>query len=186
MNPLAEESPRDPSNWRSLPLTAQVYVASIIAAGAYLMAAFFPLTFPHPVLFGILLTFSCLMSAWKVSLPLSPTNGSTLSVSYAADLGSLLLLGAPQAMVIAAAGAWTQCTFKIKRPYPLYCTVFSMAGAVITIQATALAYSWLRTSPQPLAFAKLPKTIVGMAATHFNINTNNLEAVIPVASYKEQ
>ena len=111
------------------------------------------------------------MSAWKVNLPLSPNNGSTLSVSYAADLGSLLLLGAPQAMVIAAAGAWTQCTFKIKRRYPFYCTVFSMAGAVITIQATALAYSWLRTSPQPLALTNLPKPIVGIVATHFIVNT---------------
>jgi PAS domain S-box-containing protein len=184
MKPMGDQAPRDGSNWRSLPRTAQVYVASIIAAGAYLMAAFFPVTFPHPVLFAVLLMFSCLTSAWKVNLPLSLSNGSTLSVSYAADLMSLLVLGAPQAMVIAVAGAWTQCTFRVKRPYPLYCTVFSMAGAAIIIQATALAYAWLRTSPQPLAFAHLPKPIVGIVATHFVVNTSIVAAAIALSTRK--
>ena len=65
-------------------------------------------------LFIGLLLFCCLTSAWKVDLQILPTSGSTLSVSYAAALMALVLLGPAHAMVIAVAGAWTQCTLKAK------------------------------------------------------------------------
>ncbi len=68
------------------------------------------------------------------------SSGSTLSVSCAADLMALMLLGPHQAMVVAVAGAWTQCTFNVRRPYPPYRTIFSMAAEAITMQATGLVY----------------------------------------------
>jgi PAS domain S-box-containing protein len=184
MNHLAEEPARNDSAWRSLPRAAQIYVVIVIAVGVYLMAAFFPRTFSHPVLFAILLAVSCLTSAWKVNLPLSLSNGSTLSVSHAADLMSLLLFGPGQAMVAAAAAAWTQCTFNVKRPYPLYCTVFSMACEAITIQATALVYWWLGGGPGPLPFVSLPRQIVGIVATYFVVNTTMVAAAIALSTRK--
>ena len=54
---------------------------------------------------------SSLASALKVNLPLA-TSGSTMSVSYAVDFASLLLLGADETMLVAAASAWSQCTFR--------------------------------------------------------------------------
>ena len=93
-------------------------------------------TYPQPVLFAVLLVFACLTSIWKVNLPITLTNGSTLSVSYAANLMSLLLLGPQHAVVIAAVGAWTQCNYKAKHLDPLHRSVFSTASAVITMAAT--------------------------------------------------
>ena len=54
---------------------------------------------------------------------------------------ALLLLG-PHAGAWSSrvAGAWTQCTFNVRQPYPPYRTVFSMAAEAITMQATGLVY----------------------------------------------
>ena len=35
-----------------------------------------------------------------------------MSVSYAVDFAALLLLGADETMLVAAASAWSQCTFR--------------------------------------------------------------------------
>ena len=106
--------------WRTLPLVAQLYVTAVILGGLASVAMSFPRTLPPPVLFLLLASFACLTSAWKVNLPIPVTNGSTLSVSYAANLMALLLLGPEHAVIIAVAGAWIQCRYKAKQPYPLY------------------------------------------------------------------
>src|SRR5688572_21904140 len=80
----------DATTWRALPRPAQLYVALVIAAGAALTVLQFPTVVPDPVLFAALLALSCVTSAWKVTLPLSLSSGSTLSVSYAAALMALL------------------------------------------------------------------------------------------------
>ena len=59
-------------------------------------------------------------------------------MSYAADLMALLLLGPRHAVIVAVAGAWTQCTFNVKQRYPLYRTVFSVAAEAITMAATGV------------------------------------------------
>ena len=74
----------------------------------------------------LLLVASCLTSLWKVNLPIPLASGYTLSVSYAANLMALLLLGPEQALVIALAGVWTQCSVHVRRRYPWYRTAFSM------------------------------------------------------------
>src|SRR5262249_3294938 len=105
--------------WRPLPVAAKLYVAAVIVIGFAEFVALFPHRFPQLLLFGILLLTSCLTSAWKVNLPITLVSGSTLSMSYAANLMSLLVLGPRHAMLIAVAGAWTQCTYKVKERYPL-------------------------------------------------------------------
>src|SRR5688572_29771412 len=102
--------------WSSLPRVAQLYVALVIVAGSTVL----PRTFPRPVLFALMLMVACLTAAWKVYLPMPLTSGSTLSVSYGAKMMTLLLLGPRHAMLIAVAAAFTQCTYKAKRSYPLY------------------------------------------------------------------
>src|SRR5262245_13827016 len=99
-------------SWRTLSPAARIYITTIIGAGVFGLIAFFPRTPPPPLMFIVLLVFACVTSTWKVNLPISVTNGSTLSVSYAANLVSLLLLGTPYAVIVAVAGAWTQCWYK--------------------------------------------------------------------------
>jgi PAS domain S-box-containing protein len=173
---------RDATSWASLPRAAQIYVTLVIAAGAVIVTTFFPPTITDPWLFGTLLLLSCVTSSWKVNLPLALTSGSTLSVSYAAGLMALLLLGADQAMLIAVAGAWTQCTFNTKRSYPAYRTIFSMAGEALTIQATGLAFGLLGGPSAILDITSLPKAAFGGIATYFIVNTGLVATAIALST----
>jgi signal transduction histidine kinase/CheY-like chemotaxis protein len=168
--------------WSTLPRAAQLYVATVIVVGASELVAFFPYTNPRPALFAVLLIAACLTSVWKVNLPISLASGSTLSVSYAANLMSLLLLGPRHAMVVAVAGAWAQCAFKVKRRYPLYRTVFSMAAEAITMVATGVVYEWLGGPTAPFDLSALPKALVGAVATYFFVNTGLVGGAIAVST----
>jgi diguanylate cyclase (GGDEF)-like protein/putative nucleotidyltransferase with HDIG domain len=131
-----------------------------------------PRTIANPILFTTLLGFSTLTSAMKVSLPLA-ASGSTMSVSYAVDFAALLLLGANETMLVAAASAFSQCTFRTKARSAPYRTLFSMASLVLTVKAAGLAYAWLGgpTSADQFTLVTIPKPLVGAATTYFVCNT---------------
>ena len=168
--------------WEALSWPAQFYVAMVMAAGTSTLVAFFPTTYPRPVLFVVLIVFACLTSLWKVNLPIAAASGSTLSVSYAADLMALLLLGLQPAIVVAVAGVLTQCTYKVKKSYPLYRTLFSAAAEVLTMTATGIAYQQLGGPPVPLHMAGLAKPLVGAIAAYFIVNTSLVAGAIALTS----
>ena len=90
---------------KTLPLPARLLVCAVIAVGAVMLVAFFPVrTFGTPWAFLLLLTLSSVTSVFKVKLPLA-RSGSTMSVSYSVDFASLLLLSAPETMIVAAVSA---------------------------------------------------------------------------------
>jgi uncharacterized membrane protein len=93
-------------------------VAGIISLGAVAIVYALVTARANPVLFVTLLACACFMSAWKVNLPLPMNNGCTLSMSYAADLMALILLGPAPATIVAVAGAWTPCPHNVKQAYP--------------------------------------------------------------------
>jgi signal transduction histidine kinase/ActR/RegA family two-component response regulator len=175
-------TPRSGLLWTALPRAARLYVALVIAVGAIALIAFFPLAYPKPILFAALLVIGCLTSIWKVALPIAVTSGSTLSVSYAADLTALVLLGPRQAMLVAVVGVCAQCTLNIRHPYPLYRTVFSMAAEAITIVATGAAYAALGGLSAPLAIAALAPPLVGAIAAYFVVNTGLVAAAIALST----
>ena len=103
---------------KDLPVAARLYVVAVCVAGALVAASTSPRTRSHkPGLFLVLLVCSSVASALKVSLPLA-TSGSTMSISYAVDFASLLLLGANETMLVAATSAWSQCTFRVQSKSP--------------------------------------------------------------------
>jgi signal transduction histidine kinase/CheY-like chemotaxis protein len=190
IEPLAAPSERDPPArkgsgsrvpWRMLPLVAQLYVVAVLLGGIACVTLFFPRTLPQPVLFVVLAAFACLTSVWKVNLPIPVTNGSTLSVSYAANLMSLLLLGPGHAVLIAVAGAWVQCRYKAKAPYPIYRTLFSGAAAAITMAATGVVHIWLGGTTPIESFAPA-KPFVGAIAVYFLVNTGLVAGAIAFSS----
>ena len=174
--------PPDELSWHALPTAARLYVVTVIVFGVAAFAAFLPLAFPRPIAFTVLLILACLTSVWKVNLPIPLASSSTLSVSDAASLMTLFLLGPREAMVVAVAGAWTQCTFNVRRPYPPYRTIFSMAAEAVTMQATGLVYLWLHGAPALLNVASIPKALVGMSATYFFVNTGLLAGAIALST----
>jgi PAS domain S-box-containing protein len=172
----------DRLEWQALPRTAQVYVVTVIAAGAGAVIAFFPSEWPPATLFAVLVGASCLTSIWKVNLPIPLSSGSTLSVSYAANLTALLLLGSRPALLVALAGAWTQCTFKVKRSYPWYRTAFSVAAEAITMAVTGVAYAALGGRVAPLEFEPIAKPLVGAIAAYFAVNTGLVAGAIALST----
>jgi len=179
--PLVTGASPDPPRWRDLPRPAQIYVVFIVTAGAGLLALLFPRTWTDPTAFAALLCCSCVTSAWKVTLPVPRGSRATLSVSYAADLMALLLLGPRPAMIVAVAGAFTQCTVNVRRSEPWYRTVFSMAAEAVTMAATGLAYVWLGGRTVPFELAMLPRALVGAIATYFFVNTGLVAGAIAMS-----
>jgi diguanylate cyclase (GGDEF)-like protein/putative nucleotidyltransferase with HDIG domain len=166
------------------PPAARFYVRFVIALGAAVLIAFLPVrAMPAPSLhlFLVLLAVSIVTSVFKVSLPLA-RSGSTMSVSYAVDFAALLLLGPDEAMIVAAASAYSQCTFRIKERNPLHRTLFSMACLVITMQMAGRVYIALGGVPGHLAFESVPKALVGAATIYFSVNTLAIAAAIALTT----
>jgi signal transduction histidine kinase/ActR/RegA family two-component response regulator len=166
----------------ALSVPTQLYVATVMITGAATLVALFPKTYPQPLLFGVLTLFACLTSIWKVNLPLPSASGSTLSVSYAANLMALLLLGPAHALIIAVAGVWTQCTFKVRRAYPIYRTLFSAGAEALTIAATGTVYQSLGGPLGDLYTADLARPLVGAIATYFVVNTGLVAGAIALST----
>ncbi len=172
----------DRLEWQRLPRTVQLYVGAVVIAGACAVVVYLPRHWPPLGLFAALVLASCLTSMWKVNLPIPLSSGSTLSVSFAANLAALLLLGPGAAILVAMAGAWTQCTIKVKRPYPLYRTAFSVAAEAVAMAATGVAYRSLGGQLAPWDFAGLARPLVGTTATYFVVNTGLVAAAIALST----
>jgi diguanylate cyclase (GGDEF)-like protein/putative nucleotidyltransferase with HDIG domain len=166
----------------TLPRAAQIYIVAVITAGALLLGLYFPRSIEEPLLFVLLLTLSSAASVYKVALPLGVST-STMSVSYAVDFTSLLLLGPAQTMLIAAAGGYSQCTFRSKQRNPTHRTLFSMACLIVTVQATGAAYFALGgvrgAGLSPLVLAR---PLLGAAVTYFLFNTLTVSTAIALTA----
>ena len=166
----------------ALPLAARIYVATVIGFGGVLLAVFFPTkSLESPGLFLTLLALSSITSVFKVNLPLA-RSGSTMSVSYAVDFASLLLLGPHETMLVAAASAYSQCTFRIKEPNATHRTLFSMACLVLTVQAAGYIYIFLGGTPGFFQGGKIAQPLVGAATTYFVVNTLTIATAIAVST----
>ena len=169
---------------RALPVLARLYVGATIALGTILVVWLGPRSeFANIPLFIVLLLTSALTSAFKVSLPLAKS-GSTMSVSYAVDFASLLLLGPNETMLVAVTSAWSQCTFRMKTKNPVYRTLFSMACLAITVQASGFAYGYLGGQPGSLAHdvPGLARPLVGAATMYFIFNTCLIAVAVSLAT----
>ena len=174
----------DGLGWRALPRAARTYVAGVTGAGALLIVALAPRSIPDPWLFLFLLVTVCLTSAWKVNLPMSLLSGATLSVSYAADLMALLLLGPRAAILIAAIGVWAQCTVNVKQRYPVYRTAFSVAAEILTMSATGAAWMVLGGRQGPFDAAALLRPLIAAIATYFVCNTALVATAIALSTQR--
>ncbi len=184
MDAAAVPRPAHSLSWTALPSPAQVYVAGVIGLGVLTLILFMPSTYAQPIAFALLILTACLTSLWKVNLPIATMSGSTLSVSYAANLMALLLLGPQPAVIVAAAGVWTQCTYKAKYPYPLYRTIFSTAAEIITMAATSVIYQQLGGPIAPHDLAAVAKPLVGAITTYFLLNTSLIAGAIALTSQR--
>jgi diguanylate cyclase (GGDEF)-like protein/putative nucleotidyltransferase with HDIG domain len=160
----------------------RLFVTSVIVLGAGVLLACLPqVRFPQPTLFIALLVLSSATAALKVYLPLT-TSGSTMSVSYAIDFASLLLIGPHETMLVAIGSAFSQCHLNSKGHNPLHRTLFSMASLVLTVQGTGLAYHLLGGAGTSAAFLAQARPIVGAATVYFLLNTGLIAAAIALSA----
>jgi diguanylate cyclase (GGDEF)-like protein/putative nucleotidyltransferase with HDIG domain len=164
---------------KPVPVVGRVYVASVIATSGVLAACCLPRArFDHPFLLGALVISSAAAAAFKRHVP-RPSGHSTMSVSYAVNFASLLLLGPHETMLVAAASAFSQCHLNSKDRNAFHRTLFSMASLATTIEAAALAFEALgghaghATKPLGLALPAL-----GAATVYFLVNTGLVATAI--------
>jgi hypothetical protein len=128
------------SSFKAQPRDARIFIGGVIAIG---MGALFlqpPGTaYAHPGAFVLLLTLAAIAALFKVDLPLSH-HGATMSLSFAFEFATLLLLGPHPTMVIAATSAWVQCTAGGEGRNPLHRTLFSMTALVVTALVASHVY----------------------------------------------
>ena len=77
-------------------------------------------------------------------------------------------------MIVAAASAWSQCTFRTQVRSTPYRTLFSMASLVLTVKAAGLAStrgSAARRPAQSFTSLTIAKPLVGAATAYFVCNT---------------
>jgi diguanylate cyclase (GGDEF)-like protein/putative nucleotidyltransferase with HDIG domain len=167
---------------RELTRPARYYVAAVIATGLLLLALCLNYaTFAQPALFIALLVLSSMTAALKVHLPLT-SSGSTMSVSYAVDFASLLLLGPHETMLVAAGSAFSQCHLNSKERNALHRTLFSVASLVITVQASGLAFRLLGGTGSAMPFTALARPLVGAATVYFLLNTGLVATAIALST----
>ena len=166
---------------KQLTLAARIYVTAIVIAAVVIVCSRVPrMHFDEPGLFIALLLLSSASAAMKITLPLT-TNVSTMSVSYAIDFASMLLLGVDQTLLVAAASAFSQCVLNNRDKQPLYRTLFSMATLVVTVFGAGHAFTVLSgTGPDPITAVARP--LVGAATVYFLLNTGLIAVAIALAS----
>jgi diguanylate cyclase (GGDEF)-like protein/putative nucleotidyltransferase with HDIG domain len=148
-----------------------VYVAAVIALGGALFVTCLPYArVNEPVLFAGLLVMSALSAALTMSLP-HASSGSTMSVAYAVDFASILLLGPHQAMVIAMGGVLSQFGVKTTNRMPMFRIVFNAASLIITIQAAGVTVNLLGGAVPSMALGALARPLVAAATVYFLLNT---------------
>jgi len=165
-----------------LPRGARVYVATVIIAAMLVFAACVPqATFHQPLLFAALLVLSPIAAAMKVYLPIA-TGGSTLSLSYAVDFTSLLLLGPHDAMFVAIGSAVSQCHLNIRRGNPWHQTLFSAASLVITVQGAGFVYRRIAGTSALVPMPALLTPLLAAATVYFLLNTVLVACAIAFAT----
>jgi hypothetical protein len=165
-----------------LPRGAGVYATSVIVAGVLVLTIGLPQAkFERPALFALLLALSTAAAALKVTLPLS-SGRSTMSVSYAVDFASLLLLGPHETMLVATASAYSQSRLTTRERNPAYRTLFNMASLVLTVQGAGQVL-WLLSdmgTGNPLTEMWWP--ILGAATAYFVLNTSLVAGAVALTT----
>ena len=162
------------SAFSAQPVATRLFVGGVIGLGIAALIATPPEgAYATPLLFVGLLAAAAIASIFKVDLPLAHY-GATMSLSFAFELSTLLLLGPHATMVVAATSAWVQCAAAPGvRRNPLHRTAFSMAVAVATACAAGVVFRALGGHPAAFVHGLQGQEtpVIGAATTYFVLDT---------------
>jgi diguanylate cyclase (GGDEF)-like protein len=171
---------------QSLPLVARIYVLTVVAAGTWLAAsALAGLRLDRPTPFIALLVLAVLTSVFKVAVPMPAALNAqplTMSLAFAANFASLVILDGPSATLIAVVAAWSQTTFNVFRARnPWHRTVFNMAALAVTMGATELALKTVAGHPGPWELRADAVALGAAAATYYVVNSGVVAGAVAAA-----
>jgi diguanylate cyclase (GGDEF)-like protein/PAS domain S-box-containing protein len=170
---------------RTLPLSARLYILAVIGIAAGLLVALTEM--PRLNELAILLSLtagSVLLSTLRLQLPAVKTR-ATLSISFVLDFAALLLVGPNKAMLVAAVGALSQSTIRVRHRNPLHRVLFNIATLILAVQAAGAAYHWAGGMLAPMETwpHDLSPVIIAVVA-YFAINTGAIALAISLSTYQ--
>jgi diguanylate cyclase (GGDEF)-like protein/PAS domain S-box-containing protein len=167
---------------KALPRVAQLFVLVVVLSGAGLLArSLFLAVFDNvPLLIGLIVT-ATVCARIKLRLPLTK-NRSTMSVSSAVTLTSLLLLGPHPTMLVALAAAWCQSTFGTRTPNPLYRTLFNISSVLVTVQAAGLAYSLAGGTVGQVVWPDIATPLGAATFVFFLVNSGSVAVAVALST----
>lgn len=168
--------------WRQLPTAAQTYIAVVTGLGtAAFILSLSQITEQQAPLCAAFILLSAVASIIKVELPV-PRSVSTLTVGYIVDYLALILMGTHPAAVAAAAGAWSQCTFRSRFQNPSHQTLFSVACLTLTVHAAGAVYTWFGVDRTGSATLIQIEALVATATVFFVTNTGLIAGAIALST----
>ena len=159
----------------------KLYIAAVIAAGAWALAGSVPRELPAPLLAMTWLAAMVVVSLFKLRLPLRGAH-STMSMAYVIDFLVLVTAGADLATVIAVAGVIVQCTVRVRRAQPWYQTAFSVATVALAVQTAGLLWSATGGTIAGPGVTTTALPLIIAALGYFAVNTGLVAAVIALSS----
>jgi diguanylate cyclase (GGDEF)-like protein len=169
-------------DFRKQPLAARAFVAAVIAAGgALLVASTWRGSLERPLLLGALLLLSIGVHAIKVKLPVGRST-STLSLGYAVNFASLLVLGPGAAAWVTAAGGLAQCTLNVAVRNPWYRTLFSVSSLVLSMELGARVLVWAGGGAANASGDVVIRSIVASALVYFLCNSVLIATVVAIST----
>lgn len=174
--------PAAAGSWEALGWPTRLLVGTVAVFGAVAVTLSIPLLAERTSgLFTTLAILSLVTAFAKVNV-LASGGTATFTVCYVIDFTAFLLLGTPSATLTAAAGVWTQCTFKCRERQHLHQTWFSIGALAATMQVTGLVYHLCGGAigvPQLLAN---PAALAAAAAAYFMTNSLLVAAAVGMSS----
>jgi diguanylate cyclase (GGDEF)-like protein len=117
----------------------------------------------------------------KVNIPV-PGSDSSLTVCHVIDFTTLIVCGPDAAVLVAAWGAWTQCTFFSAGKNAVHRVVFSVASLALTMHAAGSVYEWL--GGQPGLWTAMPplEPFIAAATVFFIVNSGLVAAAVALST----
>jgi diguanylate cyclase (GGDEF)-like protein len=167
-------------SWHQLPASARFFVSAVCAAGAAVIGASLPVVLgPHRLLVVALALAAVPASMMKASFP---QGVSTLTICLLLDYLTLLTIGPQAAVLVAAVGAWGQCTFRTRRRSPTHQMLFSISCLACATLAGGLVFSALGGRPGAWEPSTMIVPFAATATVFFIVNSWLVAIAIGLAS----
>src|SRR5580658_1914845 len=162
-----------------MPIRARLYIALILAAGTFGLAAQLAhFQSSHPLQFWCYFLVTILTSGLKIRLP---TVFATLSVNFLSILMGIVLFSQPEAILLGVAGTIVQCLWRPRSRPKAIRIAFSTCSIAMAVMAAHTVFH----GPLNKMLGELHPLLLGLAAcTYFVVNTVLIAGVIALTEGK--